>query len=48
MITYDNADIAVKAYNMLRESFYEDKQLLVLLLPNVMPNMIPQGVRVSA
>ncbi len=46
IVTYDNADIAVKAYYMLRESFYDDKNLLVLLLPNIMADMIPQGVRV--
>jgi diacylglycerol kinase (ATP) len=45
IVTYDNADIAVKAYYMLRESFYDDKNLLVLLLPNIMADMIPQGVR---
>lgn len=46
IITYDNADIAVKAYYMLRESLYEDKGLLVLLLPNIMPDLISKGVRV--
>ncbi len=46
IVTYDNADIAVKAYYMLRESYYDDKNLLVLLLPNIMADMIPQGVRV--
>lgn len=47
IITYDNADIAVKAFYMLRESSYDDKNLLVLLLPNISPNMIPTGVRVG-
>lgn len=45
IITYDNADIAVKAFYMLRESSYDDKNLLVLLLPNISPNMIQTGVR---
>lgn len=45
IITYDNADIAVKAFYMLRESSFEDKNLLVLLLPNTIPEMIPEGVR---
>ncbi|CAN8017732.1 unnamed protein product [Ixodes persulcatus] len=45
IITYDNADIAVKAFYMLRESSFEDKTLLVLLLPNNIPEMIPEGVR---
>lgn len=47
ILTYDNADIAVKAYYMLRESVYDDKNLLVLLLPNIMPEMVPKGIRVS-
>ena len=47
IVTYDNADIAVKAYYMLRESSYDDKNLLVLLLPNIMADMIPPGVRVG-
>lgn len=49
IITYDNADIAVKAFYMLRESTIrfsdETKGLVVLLLPNIMPEMIPEGVR---
>lgn len=51
IITYDNADIAVKAFYMLRESTIkcgdESKALLVLLLPNIVPEMIPEGIRVS-
>lgn len=51
IITYDNADIAVKAFYMLRESTIkfgdETKNLVVLLLPNIVPEMIPDGVRVS-
>lgn len=47
ILTYDNADIAVKAYYMLRDSVHDDKTLLVLLLPNIMPHMVPKGVRVS-
>lgn len=46
IITYDNADIAVKAFYMLRETSYEEKNLLVLLLPNIVPEMIPEGIRV--
>ncbi|KFM60145.1 Diacylglycerol kinase theta, partial [Stegodyphus mimosarum] len=30
---------------MLRETSYEDKNLLVLLLPNIIPEMIPEGTR---
>lgn len=46
IITYDNADIAVKAYYMLREETYDDKPLIVLLLPNIYPDNIKQGTRV--
>ncbi|XP_022709842.1 diacylglycerol kinase theta-like isoform X2 [Varroa jacobsoni] len=45
VVTYDNADIAVKAFYMLRETTYEEKNLLVLLLPNLIPDNIPEGVR---
>jgi diacylglycerol kinase, putative (fragment) len=47
IITYDNADIAVKAFYMLREYTYDEKNLLVLLLPNVMAHMIPESFKVS-
>lgn len=51
IITYDNADIAVKAFYMLRESvikFGEEIRMpVVLLLPNIVPEMIPDGVRVN-
>uniref|UniRef100_T1JU41 Uncharacterized protein n=1 Tax=Tetranychus urticae TaxID=32264 RepID=T1JU41_TETUR len=36
IITYDNVDIAVKAFYMLREASYDDKNLLVLLLSNIL------------
>ncbi|GIY00147.1 diacylglycerol kinase theta [Caerostris extrusa] len=45
IISYDNADIAVKCFYMLREVMYEDKYLLVLLLPNLLPVMVPRGIR---
>ena len=32
---------------MLREALYEDRNLLVLMLPNISADMIPTGVRVS-
>ena len=47
IITYDNADIAVKAFYMLRDSCYEDKNLLVLVLPNISAANLSIGVRVS-
>ncbi|XP_065074732.1 diacylglycerol kinase theta isoform X5 [Ochlerotatus camptorhynchus] len=45
VITYENASKAVRAFQALRESKYEDKHLLVLLLPNIEPSMVAQGVQ---
>ena len=45
VLTYEDCDIAVRAFYTLRESSYEDKALLVMLLPNVFPEMIPAGVQ---
>ncbi|XP_038105279.1 diacylglycerol kinase theta isoform X2 [Culex quinquefasciatus] len=45
VITYENASKAVRAFQALRESRYEDKNLLVLLLPNIEPSMVPSGVQ---
>ncbi|XP_019864703.1 diacylglycerol kinase theta isoform X3 [Aethina tumida] len=46
VITYEDSDKAVRALYTLRESKFEDKQhLLVMLLPNIEPSMIPQGVQ---
>lgn len=48
ILTYDNADIAVKAFYMLRDASYDDKNLLVLVLPNIVgASNIKPGVRVS-
>ena len=35
VILYDNSDKAVKAYKLLKDSVFDDKQLTVLLLPNI-------------
>ncbi|BES91540.1 Diacylglycerol kinase [Nesidiocoris tenuis] len=45
VITYKDAKKAVKALYILRESSYDDKQLLVMLLPNIEPSMVPVGVQ---
>ncbi|XP_055588120.1 diacylglycerol kinase theta isoform X2 [Uranotaenia lowii] len=45
VITYENASKAVRAFQALRESKYEEKHLLVLLLPNIEPKMVPAGVQ---
>jgi hypothetical protein len=35
VILYDDADKAVKAFKALKDSSYENKQLMVLLLPAI-------------
>lgn len=45
VITYEDASKAVRAFETLRESRYEEKVLLVLLLPNIEPSMVPAGVQ---
>lgn len=35
IILYDNPDKAIKAYKMLKEGFFDEKQLTVLLLPSI-------------
>ncbi|XP_014666531.1 PREDICTED: diacylglycerol kinase theta-like isoform X2 [Priapulus caudatus] len=44
VITYVNGERAVKAFGRLQEAMYDDKQLLVLLLPNIQAHMIPTHV----
>ncbi|PNF19050.1 Diacylglycerol kinase theta, partial [Cryptotermes secundus] len=45
VITYEDSNKAVRALYCLRESCYEDKHLLVMLLPNIEPSMVPPGVQ---
>ncbi|XP_063911722.1 diacylglycerol kinase theta isoform X3 [Zophobas morio] len=45
VITYEDSDKAVRALYTLRESKFEDKHLLVMLLPNIEPSMTPNGVQ---
>ncbi|GLG94751.1 Diacylglycerol kinase 1 [Gryllus bimaculatus] len=45
VIIYEDADKAVRALYKLRESSYEDKHLLVMLLPNIEPSAVPAGVQ---
>ena len=35
VITYDNNEAAVKAFNSLKGALFEEKNLLVMLLPNI-------------
>ncbi|KAG5325886.1 DGKQ kinase, partial [Pseudoatta argentina] len=45
VIIYEDLDTAVKALYTLREAKYEDKLLLVMILPSIEPNMVPKGVQ---
>ncbi|XP_029676097.1 diacylglycerol kinase theta-like isoform X3 [Formica exsecta] len=45
VIIYEDANKAVRALYALRESKYEDKHLLVMLLPSIEPSMVPSGVQ---
>ncbi|XP_063987787.1 diacylglycerol kinase theta isoform X2 [Diachasmimorpha longicaudata] len=45
VIIYEDANKAVRALYLLRESIYEDKHLLVMLLPSIEPSMVPPGVQ---
>ncbi|XP_026672090.1 diacylglycerol kinase theta isoform X6 [Ceratina calcarata] len=45
VIIYEDSEKAVRALYALRESKYEDKHLLVMLLPSIEPSMVPSGVQ---
>ncbi|XP_012235770.1 diacylglycerol kinase theta isoform X1 [Linepithema humile] len=45
VIIYEDSNKAVRALYALRESKYEDKHLLVMLLPSIEPSMVPAGVQ---
>lgn len=45
VIIYEDTNTAVRAFYTLRESKYEDKHLLVMLLPSIEPSMVPAGVQ---
>lgn len=44
VILYEDSEKAVKAYKMLKDSVYENKQLMVLLLPTIQHQMILPNV----
>ncbi|KAI9576312.1 hypothetical protein GQX74_000107 [Glossina fuscipes] len=45
VLTFEDSQKAVRAFYNLRETIIEDKKLLVLLLPNIEPSMVPSDVR---
>ncbi|KAL5283235.1 DGKQ family protein [Megaselia abdita] len=44
IMLYEKPHLAVQAFYLLKEAVHEDKKLLVLLLPNITPKMVPPGV----
>ncbi|KAK7489220.1 hypothetical protein BaRGS_00019598 [Batillaria attramentaria] len=44
VLIYTNPEKTTKVFNILQEATFDDKQLLVLLLPNIQSHMIPEGV----
>ncbi len=40
VIVYDDPDKAVRTYKTLRDSFFDDKQLTVLLLPTIQVDLL--------
>ncbi|XP_025091817.1 diacylglycerol kinase theta-like isoform X2 [Pomacea canaliculata] len=44
VLIYTNPEKTTKVFNILQEAVFDDKQLLVLLLPNIQSHMIPEGV----
>ncbi|XP_018784640.1 PREDICTED: diacylglycerol kinase theta isoform X3 [Bactrocera latifrons] len=45
VLSFEDAQKAVRAFYNLRETIIEDKKLLVMLLPNIEPSMVPSDVR---
>ena len=44
VLVYNDSDRATRAYKILRKAHYDQKQLLVLMLPNIQPPVIPKNV----
>ncbi|KAK2153007.1 hypothetical protein LSH36_311g03008 [Paralvinella palmiformis] len=44
VLLFSNPETATRAYNICKERTFDDKPLLVLLLPNIQPQMIPDNV----
>ncbi|XP_076437790.1 diacylglycerol kinase theta-like [Babylonia areolata] len=45
VLIYTDPEQTTHVFNILQESIIHDKQLLVLLLPNIQPHMLPEGVQ---
>ena len=44
VITFDSSNMAVIAYEILKNRRFEEKKLLVIMLPTIEPSMIPPCV----
>ena len=44
VLVYNDSDRATRAYSILRQAYHDQKQLLVLMLPNIQPQAIPSNV----
>ncbi|CAH1776092.1 unnamed protein product [Owenia fusiformis] len=45
VLTYSDLEKATKSFNILKGAEFDKKQLLVMILPNVQPHMIQEGVQ---
>ena len=44
VITFDSSNVAVIAYEILKNRLFDEKKLLVIMLPTIEPSMIPSKV----
>ncbi|XP_050389110.1 diacylglycerol kinase theta [Patella vulgata] len=44
VLVYTSAEKVTRTFNILKEAYFDEKQLIVLLLPNIQPHMISENV----
>ncbi|CAF4610655.1 unnamed protein product [Rotaria magnacalcarata] len=44
VLVYNDSDRATRAYSILRKAYHDQKQLLVLMLPNIQPQTMPPNI----
>jgi len=44
VLVYNDSDRATRAFTKLRQAYHDQKQLLVLMLPNIQPQVIPTHI----
>ena len=47
VVTFDNNEAAVKAFNCLKVSMFDDRNLLVMLLPNIQVSNFTLSLSIS-